>query len=138
MSPLRRAFLQRAEDDPFEVFAGLLCSVAGIPLALGHFQPQSVDSLMPGWLAHAWGIMVLAGGLGVTVGMFLRGLALEQAGLIWLAGSCAAYAVCAVIYGGEGGAVAAGLLVALAAACAVRAHKYQVIMRGASGSRGDE
>lgn len=130
--------VRRARDDPFELFVGVLCALAGIPLVLGHIQPASVDALMPNWLAVLWGVMVLAGGSAVTVGMFLRGLALEQSGLIWLSGSCAAYAVCALAYGRSAGAFAAALLFGLSAACTLRALEYSRVMRGASGSRSPE
>ncbi|TYB69755.1 hypothetical protein FXF51_06215 [Nonomuraea sp. PA05] len=124
-----KRFVPLAEH-PFELLVGLAAFLSGAALVFGAGPPTSLNATLPPAVAWAWGgIQLLAGAL-IIVGIVIRywrpallivGFRMERAGLWPLAAAATVYGIVVVGYAGVRAIYPAGVLVAVAVACAARA-----------------
>lgn len=134
--PVFRGWVRRVPwwliGNPFEAFVAVLCVFGGIPLALGHAQPSSIDFVLPVFLQHIWGGILVFGGAfvlaGVTGGIRSSRYRYELAGLALLIPASFVYAICTIIYAGTHGLASAGILLAFCVGCLFR---YALISQAA-------
>lgn len=53
----------------FEVFAAILCIVAGLPMLFGKVESRSLESQLPTILVYLWASALVAGGVCILVGI---------------------------------------------------------------------
>ena len=141
MSPLRTRQALSGRH-PFEVFLLVLSVVTGAPGASGQAPPpSSIAAVTDPTAARLWSIGLVVGATVALVGVAwpkprdrakvsITGLSLEQVGLVGVAAVGTYYGVVVVLAVGAGALVAAGIIVAYAASCWVRAWQLQGIIRG--------
>lgn len=73
--------------DSIEVFIAILCFLSGIPILInpGEYAPTSVLSILPYYLALAWAVALVLGGLLNVIGIMASNPYLRRAGLILVA-----------------------------------------------------
>lgn len=107
---------------PEEAFLAFICLVTGFTLLFGKAETPSLEQLLPRWIAYAWAVELMVGGLVVLVGMFGRWVRVEQIGLVTLAFTCPCYALAIIaVVGIQQGLVSVAFLTAYSLACARRA-----------------
>jgi hypothetical protein len=140
-------------SEPFEVWFGGAAAVTGATVQWSpKSRPQSLVAQLSPWLVHAWGVLLIVGGVATVVarwriGRWRPGTAgtsvmapfrLEVVGMICLATALGVYSV-AILANGRAGLAAGLLTMAPAWACAVRARivSRQLTMAERAGSGGD-
>ncbi|MFI7113943.1 hypothetical protein ACIBK9_47035 [Nonomuraea sp. NPDC050227] len=144
-----KRFVPLAEH-PFELLFGLLFLLNGTAISFGAGPPASINATLPPAVVLAWGAIQLLAGLLIVAGIILRywrpsllllGLRLERAGLWPLAAAVSVYGVVVVRYAGAPAVYTAGVLAAVAAACAARARTLarleKTIIKYSGGAGGD-
>lgn len=122
---------------PFQTFMLALCVISGIPLLLGEPRSTSVEALLPGWVATAWGLSLTVGAVLGLVGSYwprknyATALTIERIGLDITGPAAVLYAVIVFTYGGWGSSVAACIIVGFGASCLVRAGDIGTIIKRA-------
>ncbi|WP_214103249.1 hypothetical protein [Acrocarpospora catenulata] len=118
-------------EHPFELLFGALAAVSGLVATLGIVASASINAALPLLAVRAWGVLQLAAGVLMVVGVLLPyrrraslvvAWRLERAGLWPLAATALVYAVVAVSHSGVRALQAAVVYVALALACIARAR----------------
>lgn len=87
-------------DASFEVFFGVLCLLAALPMLARptEFAPRSIQATLPLGLVIAWGITLLMGGVLVLTGLFTRNYRIEQAGLALLGSGALVFGMSIVLF----------------------------------------
>lgn len=122
---------------PFQTFMLTLCAVSGAPLLFGEPPSESIEALLPGWIAVAWGLSLTVGAVLGLVGSFwprrnyATALTVERIGLDITGPAALLYAVVILVYGGWGSTVAAAITVGFGVSCLVRAGDIGTIIRRA-------
>lgn len=129
-------------SDAFEILIAWLCLVSGVPMMIGHAQPNSVIALLPEWLVRVWGINLALGGLLILLGYGAwrhrartvvhgeLGLSVEQAGLCLLGSGTLVFGVIIILVAGWAGTLPAGTYLVFTAACLFRYVEINDIKRG--------
>lgn len=127
----------RSGRHPFQTYMLLLAFVSGVPMIFVPPAAESVEFLLPHWVAIAWGVCLVLGSALGLIGAYLPRrmgyanlLTTERAGLA-LAGSAAlVYAVLILVYSGLGRGVSACIIAGFGVSCLFRSHDIaKVIVR---------
>jgi hypothetical protein len=123
-------------SEPFEVWLSLSSVLTGTTVQWsGRSRPQSLVTQLSPWLLHAWGVLLVVGGVATLMARWrigrwdpqaptaalVAGFRLEVVGMICLATAVGVYSL-AILAVGRGGLAAGSLTMAPAWACAVRAR----------------
>lgn len=106
--------------NPFEVFIGALCVIAGLPSLFNGPPAESIEALLPKPIVRIWAAELVIGGLLIVVGVISRRHRIERAGLFQLGPAAVAYGVAVVKVVGAGGIAAAAILFAFGLSCLAR------------------
>lgn len=115
---------------PFQIALGVSLTIIGARNLINmHTQPESISTL-PTWLATGYAGSLVAGGLGMVIGLVIArrttwGLAIEQIGLWITAAGLTAYAIgltATVTNAHARASMTILILLALAGACVVRSR----------------
>lgn len=121
----------RYPADPRAVFVLFLCVFSGIPLALGHATPGTINEQLKNYQVVIWGLLLVLGASCTLLGTFnqsVNGIITEQVGSIAVGGACIIYA--SAIWGqlGAVGTVPALIVGAFGAACWWRWGQLQALL----------
>lgn len=117
--------------EPFENWIAFACVISGSLAAVGKARPLSLVTQAPPWMLHAWGVLLVAGGVATLVARWRIGRpqtelgersarSLEVVGLVALATAITVYAM-AILAVGTSALSAGAITAAMAASCAMRA-----------------
>lgn len=107
---------------PFELYIATLAAIGGVPLLLGNPAPESIDALLPVYLARLWGFELVLGSALVLAGLIRPRTTLERRGHTLLAPAAVVYGTAIWTVLGGAGLLAGGILVGFGLACATRAY----------------
>lgn len=129
MSPHRaaRRLYRAAGLQPFEVFIGFLCVLAGIPLLFNGPGPGTIEEALPRFLIILWGVELVAGGVLTLAGLTFASLRTEQFGLALLCAASAVYGLVLLVFAWPVSIVSSAIVVGFSLACfaRIRAMRYQ-------------
>lgn len=137
LDPIAYADPLHAGRHPFQTFLLALCVVSGIPLLFGEQPAQSVETLLPAWIAMTWGWSLAGGALVALVGSYwprsnyATALTIERIGLIIVGPAALLYATVLMLYAGLAATVAAAITLGFGAACIKRGRDVGKIIQRA-------
>jgi hypothetical protein len=117
--------------EPFLLWLALVCVLSAAAQMLGFGEPSSVQQLLPPLIRRAWHIELLVGGSLTLIGVLFSKTRLLVLGLQPLGLASLAYAFVILWLAGGRAALPAGITVAFAAACFVKAFTYSTAALGA-------
>jgi hypothetical protein len=127
---MRKAVARAWSSNEFELFVAVLCTVVGLPLAVGVApSPNSIAAALPNWTLFFWGLSLSLGGLCTVIGILIRytkpqqfvtGLLTEKAGMYMLGSASSVLCLAIGVFAGAVGMLSAGIFGALALACVTR------------------
>lgn len=87
---------------PHIVAAFAANAIAGIVQLTSGTLPNSIDGLLPIYIAHMWSVLLIIGGVTGLFGVYIKdslfGLRLESAGHVGVLGGCMVYAVALMVW----------------------------------------
>lgn len=133
---------------PMQTFLSCLCVVSGLPLLFGQIGATSIEALLPPALAVAWGCALTFGSGTALLGAYwppargltqwspteahaealLRAVTVERIGLAMVGVPAMCYALVALLFGGWGGSIVAGLAFGFGLACRRRVRDIRRLL----------
>lgn len=117
--------------EPFLLWLALVCVLSAVAQLASIAEPSTIQQLLPPPVRVAWHLELLVGGTLTLVGVLFSRTRLLVIGLQPLGLASLVYAVTIItVAGWRLAALPAGLLIALAAACFVKAFTYSTAALG--------
>lgn len=130
----------RYPADPRVVFILALCVISGVPLAIGHATPGSIDAKLNHVWVIIWGVMLVFGSLATLIGILkldADGILLEQIGSVAVGGASIMYGAVILATITWQGTVPSLVFVAFGLACFWRWGQLQALIHQARRTAAD-